>query len=253
MRHHADSIARRCVSKTGIVGIGMLCLLGGGIAILWQNVDAAEQDTPKDAETLLETRITEHREALEKHPDEFEHRFQLARHLHLKGAAGDRDAAKDALRRFRDLHEAYPDKPVVTAYLGGAVLLSAKRQFFPWDKKEKLDAARELLNDAVDQAADSYQPRLLRGIAVAHLPESLGQADKAREDLKWAVDQAGQRLEDGSIDASDAAAAHFHFGRLLAENDKRAEARRHWQKATELAPTSYPGLRARASLADETD
>jgi tetratricopeptide (TPR) repeat protein len=190
---------------------------------------------------------------VEANPEQFQPRFQLARFLHLKGARGDEDAAKEALQKLKQLHEAHPDKAVVTSYLGGAVMLSAKRQFWPWNKKDKLEEARTLLNQAVDQASVKFQPRLLRGIAVSHLPESLGQQEKAHRDLKWAVQQVKDREKRDAIDAGDAAAAHYHFGRVLAASDETDEALDHWRRAAELAPESYAGIQARAALDKHTN
>jgi tetratricopeptide (TPR) repeat protein len=230
------------------VGLIMMWMMAGGVLC---STGGAEQAAKRGPQAFLEGRIEHLRKAIEKHPDAFRHRFQLARHLHLKGAAGDREAAKEALQRFQTLHNAQPDDRIVTAYLGGAVMLSAKRQFFPWDKKDKLEQARDLLNAAVEQAADPYEPRLLRGIATSFLPASLGQAKHAWADLQWAVEHAKQRLDRGAIEPADAAAAHFHFGRMMMKADKADRAKAHWQKAVKLAPDSYAGLQAQVELSQD--
>ena len=137
---------------------------------------------------------------------------------------------------------------MVPSLLGGANLLAAKRAFFPWDKLDKLKQGQSLLNKAVEQADDPYEARLLRGIAGSHLPKQLGQREKATADLKWAAKRAEDKLEAGAIEPRQAAAAYFHYGRMLRAQGSAEQATEHWRRAVALSPDSYTGLQAKRAL-----
>jgi len=210
-----------------------------------ESIESLEQK----AREVLEQRLERANRKLEQNPDARRWRFERARALHQIGAAGDEAAAKKALRLLESLHNHYPQSPRITAYYGAAVLLSADRQFFPWDKQDKLEEGQKLLNQAVEQADDPYEARLLRGIAGAHLPAMIGKQEQALKDLRFAVEHAKAKREAGVIDAQQAAAAHYHYATLLKKMDRPiSEATRHWQQSVELAPASYAGLRAKIQL-----
>jgi tetratricopeptide (TPR) repeat protein len=211
---------------------------------LAQPAPAQQPPTADTPARLLQERVRFHREQLNAHPHAFEHRFGLAKNLHLQGAAGDEEAAKEAYERFEQLHAEHPDRPIVTAYYGGATLMAARRQFFPWDKLAKLKDARTLLNRAIDQAQDPYLPRLLRGIAVSNLPKSLDKRKQARDDLRWSIERMDTKRRNGEITPAQAAAGRYHWGRMLAEAGQTDAARDQWRRAREIAPQSYAGLQA---------
>ncbi len=178
-------------------------------------------------------------------------RFAAAKQQHFRGVDGDADAAQSADRSLADLLETSPKDPLIRAYAGSTKLLLARDASAPWTKQSYAVEGVKLLNQAVDQAPNDLEIRLVRGMAIGHLPEAFGQSAKSASDITWAGRQAQQRLGDNApLEPELAAAALYQWGRLRAGDSAPSdEVRRLWRMAVQVAPDSRGGHQAARSLA----
>jgi len=174
--------------------------------------------------------------------------FEAARFLHMRGVAGDEQAAEQANARLVELLAEQPDDMLVRAYAGSSYLLLARDATLPWDKLDLAKKGLALLDDAVEKAPDRIRVRFVRGVATGNLPGGFGRADQSRADIAWAAERVTDRSEDEDLPAEVEASIHFHYARHLNEQGDVEQARAHWRQAVDLAPDSKAGRAAREAL-----
>jgi len=162
--------------------------------------------------------------------------FRQARELHLRGAAGDEEAAEKALELLEELVRESPNDPLTLAYLGSAKLLEAKRAWLPWRKQALGEEGLGLLDQAVAGRPANLEIRFLRGMSSYPLPSLFGRGKQAAEDFAFVAERAGR--PDKGMEARVAAGACYYHGLCLEETGRGEEARAYWKRAVKLSPGS---------------
>jgi hypothetical protein len=140
------------------------------------------------------------------------------------------------------------DAPRALAYRGGCRTLEAARAAMPWDKGRLVREGAALLDEAVRAAPDDLEVRFVRGMASYHLPRFLGREGVAAQDLALVSSRAEDAVRSSELDLSTAAAALFHYGKLLKRRGDEASATELWRRAVTLGPTTRAGEAASRAL-----
>ena len=127
-----------------------------------------------------------------------------------------------------------PNLPETTIYLGLSQAINARKPGL--SLLARLGSARggfQLMDQAVGLAPDNFSVRLLRAKADLAAPPMLGRRDLLKEGWLWISDQ----LANPDALSADLRARGYlflgdHADRIMKDRD---QARRHWQRAAELA------------------
>lgn len=210
----------------------------------------AEEVTP---EQRLSQRIDAAEQAAREHPDAVEKQLALAKLLHRKGAYGEKDAARRADEMLQEMHEAYPDQPLVAAYAGAAKMMRAQRTLLPWKKGELVKQGGAMIERALEQARetpadDELEVRYVRAVSAASLPEWMEQGELARDEFAALAEVAPDAVRDGRLTAHQAAVILVRHAAALRESGNIEAAKRALDQAVELSPGSHAGAEARTAL-----
>lgn len=168
--------------------------------------------------------------------------------LHLRGVAGDDEAAAEALERLAELHRRYPEDPQVISYLGSARVLAARRVLTPWSKGRTCRRGLALLDDAVSRAGHRPEIRFLRAVSTYPLPWFFERREQCARDLRWLAQRWEAAVREGSLTPAMAALALLYHGEICASRDEPERAREAWETASRLCPDRGPGRRAEQHL-----
>jgi hypothetical protein len=222
---------RRSAFARVAVGVGVFvtlagCASPGGRGGAGTGTRGAWQREPSSAAATADPR----RDCLER-----------ARALFHLAADGDRSALREC---SEVLAACDGDAAKVLAYRGGCAMLEAARAPLPWDKGAHARRGLAMLDEAVAAAPVDLEVRFVRGMTSYHLPRFLGRTRVAAEDLSAVAGRAEAAAESGDLDRSQAAAALFHHGALLASLGDQPAARSAWRRAAALGPATRAGRAA---------
>ncbi len=140
--------------------------------------------------------------------------------LHDRGVEGSEDAVDRAIEALEKRLEQDPDLALARAYLGSAYTLKA-RDVALWRKRGWVEKGIATLDEAVDDAPEDTDVRLVRAINAYNLPRMAGRYDLAGEDFDFLL----RSLEaDDPVDPAFERAVCFHAGAFALKQDKTAEA-----------------------------
>lgn len=174
--------------------------------------------------------------------------LQQARSDYFQALQGNRKALDEAEKLFNALHQQQPRNATVTVYWGSLELLKAGHTLNifairPWTR-QGLDA----MNAAVTLDPNNVEVRYIRAATEYHLPAFLHTRAQAEQDFAWIAPRAEMAARNGQLQPELAASALDTYGCILLAQQKRAEARKAFQRARDIAPESPGGQDAEHRL-----
>jgi len=159
----------------------------------------------------------------------FDQLFGQAVDLHNKGVAGDAAAVQQALAQLEQLYRSYPGRPLVEAYYGSAMILSARDKSGNSEKYKWASQGLKHLDQAVAASPRDGVIRQLRGRNSFKLPEQYFQRTQtAIEDYTFVIEQhlGGER----QLDTEQYAKTVYQLGEAYARIGRNADAASWWSR-----------------------
>jgi tetratricopeptide (TPR) repeat protein len=167
--------------------------------------------------------------------------FQQARDDYFRALQGNVDAFKRAELEFGALHQADPSGARIRAYWGSIELLKAAHTFNIFAMHSLTREGLADLDSAVRQEPSNIEVRYIRGATEYHLPFFLHRRAQAEQDFAWIAPQAEKAVQQGQLPAALAASALDIYGCILLDQRNRAQAKRAFENARQIAPNSPSG------------
>ena len=174
--------------------------------------------------------------------------IRQARNLYYQGIYGDKAAIEKSDKIFSELHNQFPNDPLVTVYYGSLRLIEAQHTWALWKKNSLSKQGVQLLDSAVSGAPGDLEVRFVRAATDRNLPSFFGRKQQVQSDLSFIVQHAEQAAHQGSFDPQLAAASFFYYGELCKEQSRLKEATDAWKAAARIAPDSHAGRGAADKL-----
>jgi hypothetical protein len=172
-----------------------------------------------------------------------------AKNLFYQAVHGAKDDLPSSIQLLDELGGRDSRDPQVVAYLGASQLLKAK--WSPWilERTSLAHDGLTLEDRAVSMAPSDLEIRFLRGVTNYQLPRFLGRWPTAVSDLTCVAQQAEQAVAEGRLSRRSAAADLLYYGKVLQQNNQRAQARVAWRAAMRIDPQGRSGKDAAKLLA----
>lgn len=170
--------------------------------------------------------------------------LDLAIEYHNLGVAGDKNAVKKGLEYIEKTLALDSSQVLALAYQGSLLTLRARDVTMPWSKLKYTKDGFILLDKAVSRQPDNLEVRLVRAMNSYQVPEFMGRLETAIKDYQYILAQPAF----AEWSAESKAYVHFYLGEAFHKKGKKADARKQYELALALAPSSESGQKARENL-----
>ncbi len=162
--------------------------------------------------------------------------YRLADLCHGSGAKGDKKAVERAEGYLQRLLALESTNAPALALLGSIYTMKGRDAFWPTTQLRLVREGNAYMDQAVQLAPLDLRTRITRVFNNAHMPDFLGRTEIVRADLAWLTEQAEKDPDRFTL--SERQEIALHWGRQLKRMDRPEEARKAWETARLLAPTS---------------
>ncbi len=152
--------------------------------------------------------------------------------------SGSRSADRAAHAALDSLEQSYPGDPTAEAYHGSLQLLDAAHDWQIWNLHRNATEGLARLDQAVAAAPDNPEVRFMREATSWHLPAFYHRRPQCEADFAWLATHAACSARAGTLPPELAAASLNYWGQILIQRGQSGNARRAFQQAVELAPSS---------------
>jgi tetratricopeptide (TPR) repeat protein len=176
---------------------------------------------------------------------QYANRLSVARNAYFKViTSNDETADRQAHEALAAFEREYPGDPVGKAYHGSLELLDAAHSWAIWDLHKQAADGLRLLDEAVAEAPDEPEARFIRAATSWHLPGFYHRKAQCQADFAVLAGRAEEDVRQGRLIPELGAATYNYWGQILVNRNDREGARRAFQAAVRIAPTSPGGIDA---------
>ncbi|PID28757.1 MAG: hypothetical protein CSB55_03140 [Candidatus Cloacimonadota bacterium] len=174
-------------------------------------------------------------------------KFIEAMIIHFQGVEGDKEAVHKSAELFEKLVKENPENPKYRAYLGSSYNLEGRDAFFFWTKKKFLDKGTKLLNQAVKEAPESTELRMLRGMNNVHLPKFFKRSQLCIEDFTSILNNKEFNYWEPEFRQE----VYYYLGLAYQKNENEESAKKNWEICIKMNPESKFGKLAKKKMSAE--